>query len=78
MIVGDVGFGEAVRLLHPAQKTLAREIAPKVYGRKEWAQKRRTPDAFLRDVLAGPKVFVIGTEHELGEPARAQPRARGT
>ncbi len=71
MIVGDVGFGEAVRLLHPAQATLAREIAPKVYGMKEWAQKRRVPDAFLREVLAKPKIFVIGADHELGKPRRA-------
>lgn len=71
MIVGEVGFGEAVRLLHPAQTVLAREIAPKVYGVKEWAQKRRAPDAFLREVLAKPKIFVIGTEHELGKPPRA-------
>ena len=71
MIVGEVGFGEAVRLLHPAQATLAREIAPKVYGVKEWAQKRRAPDAFLREVLAKPKIFVIGAQHELGKPPRA-------
>jgi predicted nucleotidyltransferase len=71
MIVGDIGFGEAVRLLHPAQASLGREISPKVYGRTEWARKRRAPDAFLREVLAKPKIFVIGTEDELGKPARA-------
>jgi hypothetical protein len=37
-----------------------------VYGVKEWKQKRRSPDAFLRDVLAKPKIFVIGSERELG------------
>jgi predicted nucleotidyltransferase len=71
MIVGDIGFGEAVKLLHPAQASLAREISPKVYARKEWARKRRAPDAFLREVLAKPKIFVIGSEDELGKPARA-------
>lgn len=76
MIVGEIGFGEAVRLLHPAQKTIGREISPKVYGLTEWAGKRRSPDAFLRDVLASPRIFVIGGEHELGEPPRAKPRAR--
>lgn len=76
MIVGEIGFGEAVRLLHPAQETIGREISPKVYGVAEWASKRRAPDAFLREVLAGPKIFVLGGEHELGEPPRAKPRAR--
>lgn len=61
----------ALLLLHPAQASLAREISPKVYGTKEWARKRRAPDAFLREVLAKPRIFVIGTEHELGKPARA-------
>jgi predicted nucleotidyltransferase len=76
MIVGEIGFGEAVRLLHPAQKTIGREIAPKVYGAAEWARKQRAPDAFLREVLAGPRIFVIGSERELGEPPRTKPRAR--
>jgi predicted nucleotidyltransferase len=76
MIIGELGFGDAVKLLHPAQEILGREIAPRVYGAKEWAQKRRSPEAFLREVLAKPKIFVIGAERELGEPARAQPRAR--
>ena len=71
MIVGDVGFGEAIKLLYPAQTTLGREITAKVYSEKEWTQKRRAPDAFLREVVAKPKIFVIGTEHELGKPARA-------
>ncbi|MEW6688719.1 MAG: MarR family transcriptional regulator [Pseudomonadota bacterium] len=66
MVIGDLGFGEAVKLLHPAQETLGREISPRVYGVKEWRQKRRSPDAFLRDVLAKPRIFVMGGERELG------------
>ncbi len=37
-----------------------------------------TPDAFLRDVLAKPRIFVIGTEDELAKPRRAKPRNRRT
>lgn len=66
IVVGELGFGNAVKLLHPAQETLGREISPRVYGVKEWKQKRRAPDAFLRDVLAKPKIFVVGSERELG------------
>ena len=76
MIVGELGFREAVKLLHPAQEALGREVVPKVYTLKEWKEKRRSPDGFIRDVLAKPKIFVIGTEHELGEPARPDARAR--
>jgi DNA-binding transcriptional ArsR family regulator len=66
IVIGGLGFGDAVKLLHPAQETLGREISPRVYSVKEWKQKRRAPDAFLRDVLAKPKIFFIGSEHELG------------
>jgi predicted nucleotidyltransferase len=66
IVIGELGFGEAVKLLHPAQETLGREISPKVYSAKEWKQKRRSPDAFLREVLAKPKIFVMGSERELG------------
>ncbi|MGQ0650731.1 MAG: MarR family transcriptional regulator [Betaproteobacteria bacterium] len=66
IVVGDLGFADAVKLLHPAQETLGREISPRVYAVGEWKQKRRSPDAFLRDVLAKPKIFVVGSERELG------------
>jgi predicted nucleotidyltransferase len=76
IVIGDIGFSEAVKLLHPAQQTVGREISPRVYSRKEWAEKRAKPDAFVREVLDGPKLFVIGSEHELAEPRRANARAR--
>jgi predicted nucleotidyltransferase len=78
IVVGDAGFAETVRLLHPAQRVLGREINPKVYGSREWAEKRAAPDAFLREVLAKPKIFVIGSERELGQSRRHKPRVSRT
>lgn len=66
MVIGELGFAQAVKLLHPAQEVLGREISPRVYSVKEWRRKRRAPDAFLRDVLARPRIFVMGGERELG------------
>ena len=66
MVIGELGFAQAVKLLHPAQEVLGREISPRVYSVREWRQKRRAPDAFLRDVLARPRIFVMGGERELG------------
>ena len=76
IVIGDIGFAEVVKLLHATQRVLGREINPKVYSSKEWASKRAAPDAFLRDVLAKPKIFVIGTEDELEQPRRPEPRNR--
>ena len=76
VVIGDIGFGEAVKLLHASQRVLGREVNPKVYSVKEWTAKRAARDAFLRDVLGKPKIFVIGTEDELEKPRRAKPRVR--
>jgi DNA-binding transcriptional ArsR family regulator len=72
MLIGDVGFGQAVQLLYPTQTTLGREVNPKVFSAHEFGQKAGT-DPFLRDVLSKPKIFMIGGEHELAELAGHQP-----
>jgi predicted nucleotidyltransferase len=69
MIVGDLGFAEAVALLHPSQAILGREVNPKVFAAAEFSAKAAT-EAFLIDVLAKPKIFLIGNAHELEELAR--------
>jgi predicted nucleotidyltransferase len=76
IVIGDVPFRDAVRLLHPAQNDLRREINPKVYSRREWAALMAEKGAFVRDVLAHPKVFVIGSRRDLAQPARPQSRNR--
>lgn len=71
MLIGDVGFREAVEALHPAQARIGREINAQVYSAKEFAAKARS-QAFLRDVLAKPKLFLIGSDDDLEELAGHQ------
>lgn len=71
MLIGELDFGRAVQLLHPVQAELGREINPKLYSAAEFAEAARTP--FLRDVLARPKIFLMGDERELAELGRHQP-----
>ncbi len=66
MLVGDLGFREAVELLHPCQATLGREVNPKLFSASEFTDKVAT-EAFLIDVLAKPKVFLIGNADDLEE-----------
>ena len=66
MLIGDLGFREAVELLYPTQATLGREVNPKVFAAPEFTEKART-EPFLRDVLAKPKIFLIGNAHDLEE-----------
>ena len=71
LLIGNIGFAEAVELLYPAQATLGREVNPKVFTAAEFSMKVAV-EPFLRDVLAKPKVFVIGNDHDLAELAGHQ------
>lgn len=72
MLVGDMGFREAVEMLYPAQATLGREVNVKVFAPDEFATKSGT-EPFLIDVLAKPKIFLIGNAHDLEELVGHQP-----
>jgi predicted nucleotidyltransferase len=65
LVVGDVAFAEAVKALRSAQETLGREINPTVYPADEFRSRIAEDHYFIRDILDGPKIFVVGDEDEL-------------
>jgi len=67
MIVGRTDFGTVISTLTDAQKTFNREINPTVYSVKEFRAKLH--GNFLKNVLAGKKLFIIGDENVLRELA---------
>ena len=73
MIIGPVNFGAVVDALHLAQQQLSRDINPKVFTTREWRNKLQGRDPFLREVVAGKKLFLIGGENGLEGLARHQP-----
>jgi predicted nucleotidyltransferase len=70
MVIGETAFAEVVAALSPVQETLAREINPTVYPPDEFKSKLAGGHHFLKTVLNGPKLFLIGDENELEELAR--------
>ena len=66
LIIGEVGFSEIVKAVYSAQEVLGREINPKVYSKKEWRKMLKDKDAFITEVLKKPKLFIAGSEDELG------------
>lgn len=66
MIVGDVGFSEAVSALYSIQETLGREVNPKIYSRVEWIRMQENRDAFIMEILEKPRMDVMGGANELG------------
>jgi predicted nucleotidyltransferase len=65
MIIGDIGFGDVVGLLHESQATLKREINPIVYSVDSFKSRVEKNDSFIKEILSKPKLFIIGSEHEL-------------
>lgn len=65
MVIGKTTFSEIVSLISPAQKTLGREINPVVYPVSEFKQKIQENHHFLRTVLEGDKIFLVGDQGEL-------------
>lgn len=67
MVVGGLGFADVVRVLHPVQETLQREINPVVYSLEEFLHRIDGGDPFIQEVITKPKLFVVGNENELGK-----------
>jgi predicted nucleotidyltransferase len=65
MVVGNISFGEVVGLLSAAEEQLSREINAVVYPVAEFKQKIKSDHYFVKNVLAGQKIFLIGDAGEL-------------
>lgn len=75
LLLTDGSFGDAVKALHPAQGILQREINPVLYTAAEFARRIEAGDGFVLNILAHPKLFVIGTPDDLGKLAGNSPSA---
>lgn len=69
LVIADVGFADVVRATHPAQAELGREINPVVYSAREFKRRVLAQDPFAMDLLAKPKIFLMGTEDDLSQLA---------
>jgi len=70
LVVGDVSLRELVEALGPIQNRVGREVSPMVYPVPEFREKLGQGHRFLTSVLEGPKLFLIGSPHELERLAR--------
>lgn len=69
MVIGDIGLRKLTGQLMDVSGKIGREINPHVFSEKEFIKRKRGQDHFLNQVLESPKIFIIGTEHELAEMA---------
>jgi predicted nucleotidyltransferase len=68
MVVGGVSYSEVVTALYSVQQELGREINPKIFSKGEWTERCETGDAFIKEVLAKPRMDVMGGGNEYGKP----------
>lgn len=78
LVVGDVGFVDLVRALNPMQEALRREINPVLYSPAEFQERVESREAFARELLDKPKLFVKGNRDDIaklvGDSAASSPR----
>jgi predicted nucleotidyltransferase len=66
MVIGDTSLQRVVGAIHDVEVRLRRPINPIVYPPAEFRATLRAGNHFLRTVVAGEKLFVIGDADELG------------
>jgi uncharacterized protein len=67
MLVGSIGLRRLTHLLSGVSEQIGREINPHILTPDEFKERKLNKDHFLTSVLATPRLFVKGTEHELEE-----------
>lgn len=70
-LIGRCDFSAATAALDHAASALGREINPKVYAASEWCRRLEEGSPFVKQLLAEPKIFIVGTQDALdavGEP----------
>jgi len=66
MVISDsLTYGEVFGALERVAKTVGRQVNPTVYTVAEFSKRSRGESAFLTRVLEQPRVWVIGSEHDL-------------
>jgi uncharacterized protein len=65
MVIGDITLRQFTKLLSGVSARIGREINPHVMTADEFTRRRKGRDHFLTTVLAAPKLFVKGNDHEL-------------
>lgn len=70
LIVGDVTTTDLLPALRRVERRFGREVNVKRYSEREFRDKMRDGDHFLKSVVKGKLVWLIGSPDELEEIAR--------
>jgi predicted nucleotidyltransferase len=66
-LVGGLSLRETTKLFSPFVSKLGREFNPVVYPLAEFKKKAKEKHHFIAEVIRGPKIWLIGNDHELAQ-----------
>jgi len=69
-VVGSASFTDVVLALADKQSQLGRDINPVVMTEGEFSSKLAEGEHFVSRIMNEPKIFLIGTENDLGKPEK--------
>jgi predicted nucleotidyltransferase/DNA-binding HxlR family transcriptional regulator len=70
MVIGQLGLRDLSRLLSGIEEKIRREVNPHVLHEDEFRKRIRAKEHFVSSVMESPKIFIIGSHHELEEMGR--------
>ena len=65
MVIGQLGLRDLSRLLSGIEEKIGREVNPHVLHEAEFRKRVRAKEHFVSSVMESPKIFIIGSHHEL-------------
>ena len=65
MVIGQLGLRDLSRLLSGIPEKIGREVNPHVLKEEELRKRIRAKEHFVSNVLESPKIFILGSHHEL-------------
>lgn len=65
MVIGNLGLRRVTALLSGVGTRVGREINPHVFTPAEFSHRRRAREHFVATVMDSPRLFLVGSEHEL-------------
>jgi predicted nucleotidyltransferase len=67
MVVSDqLSYAEVFGALQQAEAAIGRPVNPNILSAAEWARRRAEESHFVDKVAAQPKIFIVGSEDDLG------------
>lgn len=69
LIGDDLAYADVFALLSEAETAIGRPVNPSLYTWTEWQRKQQEGNSFIGKLLEQPKIFLIGSDHDLAKPA---------